>query len=330
MTPTVLSVGSRVLLAACQRLGMNSDQLIAAARIDRDALSDPDGRLPAEAAYELWMLAYEASGDPHLALKVAKAVPSGSYRALEYLIASAPTVGAAFGKISQYFSWIDPSAGLPITAHGDHFTFGLDIAAPASQLPLSAAEYTFGTSWLKVRELTGQTVSPLRVEVGAPAPPTRDVVEEFFGCPVDFQASHNRMHFSKEAWQSVSLNADPTLLAVLDAHAKALLDAVESPSELIHNVRGLLEQSQATLSLSEVARKLGMSERTLQRRLTDEGQPFVNLVAAARQDLAQRLLAERTVAIAEVAFILGFSDQSSFTRAFRRWTGQTPAAYRGR
>lgn len=146
--------------------------------------------------------------------------------------------------------------------------------------------------------------------------------------PLRFSAAHNCMLFSGDTWELASSNADASLLSLLEQHARHLLVSVQEPDSVARGVERLLRDRGPSRSLPEVAKALGLSERTLQRRLAEEGVVFADLAASVREDLARRLLTDRTVAIAEIAYLLGFSDQSSFTRWFKRRTAQTPAAFR--
>jgi len=231
-------------------------------------------------------------------------------------------------KISAYFAWIDTSATLPVVEVDGLFGVGLEVAGPPELVPLRAVEFTFATCWAKARGLTRPGDTPARIDAAAPAP--RDVarLEGFFGCPLRFAAGANRMLFKRAVWEHRCPSADPSLLIVLEQHARTLVEAIEREPGVVGEVRRALYAGGPTPSLGEVAQRLGLSTRTLQRRLRQAETPFADLAASVREELARRLLAERRLALAEVAFVLGFADQSSFTRSFKRWTGRTPAAFR--
>jgi AraC-like DNA-binding protein len=328
MTSTALNVGCRAMLLACERLGLDTEAMLEAHGLTRSQLDDPDGRLPSESARALWDSAYRAAQNPVFALDVAESIPTGAYRVLEYVIASAPTVGAAFSKIGAYFHWVDTSVQLPVGPCGESYAIGIEVEAPPELVPLRALEFTFATCLLKVRALTGHNIAVSRIEAATVAPQHHALLERFFGCPWRFQTGHNRMCFDAETWALPSANADASLLGVLERHAQELVASLQTEPELVGRVRRVLYQRGPSLSLAATAKELGLSARTLQRRLTEAGHVFATVADAVRQDLASRMLAERGVAIAEVAFLLGFADQSSFTRTFKRWTGLTPAAFR--
>ena len=127
--------------------------------------------------------------------------------------------------------------------------------------------------------------------------------------------------------------SDPRLSRVIERHAEALLEARPLPvASASERVRSLLARAigEGEITLAAIAAKSKMSERSLQRRLADEGVTFDALLDEVRRDLALRYLADPKIAVAEVAYLLGYSEPSPFHRAFKRWTGKTPTEARKR
>ena len=113
---TVLSVSSRAMVDACARLGLDTTEILRAAKLDRATLDDPDARIPFEQVGALWQKAYELSKDPNLALHAIEVLPFGAYRVIDFLAASALTIGAALTKVSDYFPIINSLVRLPYAA----------------------------------------------------------------------------------------------------------------------------------------------------------------------------------------------------------------------
>ncbi len=332
MEHSVLAVSCRALIAACEKLGASGDALLAQAGIEKRVIDDPDGRVTPAQVMGIWEAAYATIGDPCLSLHVAEHVPKGAYRVLEYVIGSAPTIGAGFEKISEYFPWIDTSVQLPIERSGDLWAFGVDAGVSAELTPRQAMEFTFATCLRKVREESGVSFSPVRIEMACSAPTDIEGYEgeiaRLFCCPLVFESERNVMLFDDGTWQTPSNAADAPLLSILEEQAQQLLSSVHDTSSLSVDVKRILTERGVSLSLNEVAKELAVSSRTLQRRLRESGVVFADLATEVREQMARQLLRQKTVSVAEVAYLLGFSDQSSFTRAFKRWTGETPAAFR--
>src|SRR5512142_2246100 len=126
MGGSVLSVSSRALLDACARLGLDTREILRAANVNPAAVQDPDARIPIEQVAALWKKAYELSGDPNLALHAVEVLPFGAYRVIDYLGSSAPTVGAALAKVSDYFPLINSVVRLPYTVSDRQVTFAVE------------------------------------------------------------------------------------------------------------------------------------------------------------------------------------------------------------
>jgi AraC-like DNA-binding protein len=173
-------------------------------------------------------------------------------------------------------------------------------------------------------------LAPREVVFRHAAPSTDRFHRDYFGCRVTFDAPLNGIDFA------TSQLSRPTLLADegLSHYLLAQLDDLRlqtSERSLEEDVRGAVADSlpDGQPSKSQVARRLGMSERTLHRRLAERGESFQTIATDARREAAESLLRSGSHSLAEVAFLTGFSDQSAFTRAFKRWTGRKPASFRG-
>lgn len=180
------------------------------------------------------------------------------------------------------------------------------------------------------RQVASRPFQPVEVHVKHPAPESISAHEAYFGCPVHFDSDRDALLVSDETLRTPNRLGDQGIVGFFDAHLDADLDQLGDLDALDGRVRDLVTSSlsEGVPLLSEVARRLAMSGRTLQRRLADEGTSFQELVDAARRDLAIRLLRETDFSLIEVAFMTGFSEQSALTRAFKRWVGLTPGAFR--
>ena len=330
MGGSVLSVSSRALLDACARLGLDTAQILQAARLDSATLQDPDARIPARQVEALWKKAYELSNDPNLALHAVEVLPFGAYRVIDFLASSAPTVGAALAKVSDYFPLINEVVRLPFAVGDRHVTFAVEAPSHPSVITRPYAEYTLAAVFLRTRIATNQPYRLMRVEFTHTRPTDIGEHERIFECPVRFGAETCQMVMARDAWDTPSTGANSTLFSVLDTHAKMLLDQLPKPADLVGRVREAIEAELCggNSSLESVARRLAMSPRTLQRRLRDHGVFFNDVQDALRFRAAKSYLAKGDVAGTEVAYLLGFAEQSSFNRAFKRWSGQTPTDYR--
>jgi AraC-like DNA-binding protein len=326
----VLTVSSRALLDACEALGMDGNALLAAVGLTRHEVTDPDGRIPVDKMAALWREAHARSSDPDLALHAAEALPFGAYAVIDFLARTAVTIGAALERISRYFPLINNAVELPIEHAGDRVRLDMVDRRGPGQLPRAYAEYALAAIVLRTRTAVGNAFPLIAVELAYAAPADDREHVRIFGCPVGFAAQRTGIVIAKATWDTPVERSDSGLAAVLERHAQMLMAKLPVVSDEIGRVRAMI-QSQldgGDPGLDNVARKLGMSRRSLQRRLADENLTYAQVLDEVRSTMARAYLAQRALSIAEVAYLLGFSEQSSFTRAFKRWTGLSPAEFR--
>lgn len=317
------------MLDACARLGLDTAAIRHAAALDEAIVQDPDARIPLEQASALWRKAYELSGDPNLALHAIEILPFGAYRVIDFLAVSAPTIGAAFAKVSDYFPIINSVVRLPYVVGDREVLFHLEAPERPATVTRPYAEYTLAALFLRTRIATNQRFALERVEFSHERPPDVSEHERVFECPVVFGATACRLVIPRAVWDTPR-TGDPNLFSVLDAHARMLLEQVPRSPDVVGRLREAIgaELRGGQPNLECIARRLAMSPRTLQRRLADRGVVFNDVLDAMRFDAAKSYLTQADVAGSEVAYLLGFAEPSSFNRAFRRWTGQTPTEYR--
>jgi AraC-like DNA-binding protein len=324
---TVLTVSSRALIQACERLGVDTESLLRTVGIDRQRLEDPDARLLSSEVGALWAKAYELSGDPVLSLHAAEACPLGAYKVIDFMASCARTVGEAFGCAARYFKLVNTAVRLSIDEAGEPVTF--DVAGegtgPAG-VSRAYAEYCFAAFVLHVRAATGVEFAVQRVTFSHLRPPDVSEHERIFGCPVRFGEERNRLHLDRAAWDAPAAGGHQGVLGVLIEHADLLLSRLPSGPGLVERARRAVGERLrgGDPSLESVARELGMSERSLQRHLREHGYTFNALADEVREGMARLYLEQPDMALAEIGYLLGFADQSTFHRAFKRWTGRTP------
>jgi AraC-like DNA-binding protein len=175
---------------------------------------------------------------------------------------------------------------------------------------------------------------PLRhvgLTIAPPAEPKlREALLETFRAPVEYGTDHPELVFDEKLWSRPTRLARPPLLKVLEEHAAVLLARVPQGEGLEHDLRRELLRQLAggSPTAPAVARGLGLSVRTLQRKLKEHGVSFQDVLDELRGEVALRYLRDPSLSIAEVGHLLGYSEPSSFTRAFKRWSGETPKEFR--
>jgi AraC-like DNA-binding protein len=151
----------------------------------------------------------------------------------------------------------------------------------------------------------------------------------FGGCPVAFDRADNGLSFTDEDATRKTLTSDARLLVTAEQLAERALAETPPSGDFVATVAARLRQSGSiSLGATAIARKMRLGTRTLQRRLEEAGTTFTELQERVRQQLAKELVRDEDLGLAEVAFRVGFSDAASFSRAFKRWTGRAPGAFR--
>jgi AraC-like DNA-binding protein len=318
----------RLVVEALEAVGADAGGLLAAFGIDRATLEDVDARLPASFDLALWAEAPRLSGDECFGLHAAERVRPGSFDVLGYTLQTSPTMGGAFERLVRYNRLIHDQSEMRLSTHGEDARLSFQLFPEGT--PRQQAEFSLAVFLLFARQATGFDVVPRAVDFSHAEP--KDVSEHrrIFRAPLHFRRPRPTLVLARWALDLPLAQADPGLLTVLEKQLGQLISRLAPGEGLMERTRRLvLEQLPGgDPKVEHVGRELGMSSRTLHRRLREAGTSFREVVDGLRHDLAVRYLAEERLAIAEVAYLLGFSEASAFHRSFKRWTGQTPADFR--
>lgn len=318
-TVSVLLV--RPLVFAVGQAGLEA--FFGACDLTPQILADNDARISPAQFCVAWSEAMRLTGDPQLALRIANATPPGAFGIVEYVCRSAPTLGGALRQWVRYLNLLDDAVTVALVVQGDRAYLRVD---RESEAPAPAAHEL---CWaLVARDARKLTTVPFRfhaIELAHPAPGDIAAYRAWFDAPVVFGAATTQMVFPASALDASLASGDPALLAILTRAADELVAKTSRDPLMTQQVKrvvhDLLRSDEAHIDV--VAKRLGVTSRSLQRRLKDEGTSFQTVREDVRRELAQRYLADG-LAISEISFLLGFSEPSAFFRAFKRWTGQTP------
>lgn len=329
--PTIAATSTLAMVRTAESRGVATAPLLAAAGIAREVLDDPDARLPAPAVIQVWNALRQRTGDPALQLAAPTSLPFGAYRVIDYLVGASATVGDGIDRFARFFRLIADTVSLSIVRAGDDYCLCLAMT-DGSPVPPVYVDYVFAALVGRIRMQIRPRLQVQRIELRQPEPPASARYAETFRAPVRFCAAADRLCFSGAEWESPMDSADPALARLLEEHARLLAQRLpRAPVGFTADVQKTIATVMPEgASAEDVARSLNVSVRTLQRRLAPAGTTFREVSESVRERLAEAYLSDPAVSIAEVAFMLGFSDQTSFTRAFRRWTGEAPGRWRRR
>lgn len=306
-------------------------QLLGTLGLEEGRRTDPSFMVPADAYYDFFEQAAAADSDPvSFPLRVGGSMHPDEYGPFGLAWKSAPTLRGSLDRLARYGLVLTSVASYEVeeTFNGAFFhllrTGERKLGMRLSNEANLAAVVAMG------RHVSSEPFSPRAVYFAHPAPDTVAHHESFFECPVHFGAERDSIQISQKSLVASNKLGDESISAFFDTHLDTEVGKLDDTLPLDVRVREHVAPalSEGVPTLSDVARDLGMSGRTLQRRLSKQGLTFQTLVDEARRALATRLVRRGDVSLMEVSFMTGFSDQSSFTRAFKRWSGQTPRSYR--
>ena len=314
------------------RYGIRPHDVFAAVGVAPDA-TDPDARIPYATGVRIWDYCIAKSGDPDFGLHMAEALkPEDALPLVTYVSRSSPTLGESYRRLSRYFALLHRHGTFGVSESGEHALLTYADAPGMPPSPRHPVENWMALMVIEGRREVGRDFAPIRVTFRHPAPPDTREHRRIFRAPLEFDADTNAVVLPRALLDLPQASANAVLHDLLRAQAEGQLKHLPAGSGVLERARvvicTLMIERAAEPGLGDVAARLGMSTRTLQRHLLTSGQTYRTLVDETRRDLGLRHLQERRLGIAEIAFHLGFSELSAFYRACKRWTGQTPGALR--
>lgn len=303
------------------------------AGIYEQSLDDPDRRLELERYVALLRVAKVMTDEPALALHFSEEVGMSKVSIVGLIMEASATMGEAFLQLQRYGRL---AADFGDIAQGPRFEladrsgklFMVDRGWYPDAVP-EMTEIAFGSLVCGPRRFLSQP-HVLAVHVTYPAPTYAAEYRRVFQCPVHFDAEWNAMELHPRITEWEVAQAPRYVFGVLAKHAEGLLHEMDAAKGLRGRVEALLLPTlhEGGSGADTIAAQLGCSRQTLFRRLKDEGVTFTDVLGSLRQEMAKAYLDGRSASVNETAYLVGFSDAASFSRAFKRWTGQSPNDYR--
>ncbi len=318
------------VLAAAERQGVARGALLAQAGIAPEELTAE--RWPIDHITRLWRAAVHCTQDAGFGLKAGAGVGPASFNVVSYLLQSAPTLRAALALVQKYQRLISDGGRFQTITGPEacwvvyHPRQGALAFSPHQIESVLAAVVVFA------RWVTGSALRPQRVQLSQARIGPLAGYREVFQCPVDFEQAFSGVLLANAQLDAPLPQANAQLAQAHQQQAAARLAALSRQDGLEQTLRVWIAsqlQGQAP-ARAQAARALGLSERTLARRMRAEGLSYSALLDGVRRDAALQAVAQTTRALSDIALALGYAEPSVFTRAFRRWTGATPGQWRGR
>ena len=297
----------------------------------RQKLDDPDVRIAEAVTEKAWSLAATLTGDEALGVHLAESLPRGSLDLIEYALRSSPSLEKGFDRLARYGRLLSDRVAARTHREGESLLF---LVHDTATTPLHAArtEFALAVALKLARDSTGADIAPLRVSFAHPAPDNIAEHQRFFHTRVRFGAGSSAMSLSASDASRPIRDADAALARIIHGRLENALgeryrSSAGSTSTRVRHV--LVEHlGRSVVTLDAVATALTVGRRTLTRRLAEERTSFRHILDEVRSDFARALLQDRSLSIGDIAFFLQYSEPAAFHRSFRRWTGQTPLAFR--
>lgn len=311
-----------------KRAGIDRADVVRRASLPLSVLKD-DAPIATAQFFALWHAIESVSADPAIGLRIATGL-DGAVMPLAFVAAyHARDFRDALKRVARFKRLCAPE-DVSLTEAGDRGNLMAHWPhAGTAAVPPSLVDATMVSLVELGRRGTGERLVPLSLELARPAA-SKSALERYFGCPVQFGSKADRLTFRREDLDKLFASYNKDLLEVLAPELDRRLEQHEASQSVAEQTRWVLRRrlTAGRPDIRSVAAELAMSERSLQRRLTDEGVTFQALVSATRHQLALEYLVDPSLTLIELAFMLGYEDQNSFFRAFRQWERQTPSDWR--
>ena len=310
--------------------GVDAAAMLASVGIVPDAPLDAGQMIPAQRYYELLEKIAGQIDVTDLPVRTGALMRLDEYGALGLAFKAATTLGASFARVERYARLWTSVVEYELRPATGGTLFILHRAGERRLGMRLSNEATLVSAVAIARQVCPVPLAPVEVLVRHPAPRRVAAHEEWFGCPVRFGAERDAILFSDETLARPNILGDEGISQYLTTHLDAELSEMTWEPALVMQARAAIAQalSEGAPKMAEIASGLGLSARSFHRRLSEHGMSFQSLTEETRRDLAEGLLRDERHSLAEIAFLTGFSEQSAFTRAFKRWVGTTPATYR--
>jgi AraC-like DNA-binding protein len=327
---TITAAFVRHLVVTAGGLGLDTDELLRGTRLSPAQLDDPDERIPIAVHDRMWDFIAANAGAERFARAAADRFQPQCFGVAGLLATSSDTIGDMGDVLDRYGDLIGPPYLPPRVVSRDGRSSEFVFRFPPGILRLRERGDIGAINVLRtLRLLTGTSFRPLEVRFQHARPPDPRLYDEWFDCPVRFNSPETSVVLPLSTSQPL-LRGDSGIQGYLARHANVLLERLTGTAPFSARVHECLcagLRSGRSTALA-TGRLLGVSERSMQRYLRSEGTSFEEILERTRRELAMIYLDDPTLGIAEIAQLLGYSEASVFFRAFRRWTGITPARYR--
>ena len=323
---------TRNIVEAAVGLGVNKSALLENIGITEEDLASPDARVSSVAHVKLINEAVRLTGNDHFGLYAGSKISPDPANMIYYLFMNSPTFGEALQISAKYYHQYSDSMFAKIVQERNEIRVCLGSFEALPTFPRQINEWVLATWVAMGRKFEGDHHAPLKVRFTNPPPKDDSVLKEFFRAPLEFNCAKTELLYPLSAMETPPQNApgDLALRDIMERHIQIQLERKIKSDSFLKALRDEVASRLASnkFDLPLAAKALGMSGRSLQRRLKGYGTSYRKVVEATQKEAGGEILRDQGLSLGEVTHRLGFASQAAFYRAFHRWHGTTPAEFR--
>ncbi len=324
---TSIATLTEVIARTLESYQIDSKELFESLELPAEPFKNPDARISKDSMEEIWEESVRLTKDPCFGFVVGRNFHTSNLHAVGYSWLASATLREAMERLVRYQRLLSTAAEMDLMEDGDGFHLQID--------PSPGIDYGDDAAFTAIiqmcRDLTHPDFKAVSIHMMRPEPNCAVDLARFFQCPVEYNASLDKITFTPDSVDEQLTRHNPALAQASEEVAREYLANMDKKDVVARARVAIIDHlPDGEPSRREVASELAMSERTLARRLSDRDYTFSALVDEVRGQLAKEYLRQSRFSVTDVAFLLGFSDQSNFARAFKRWTDESPTEFRTR
>ena len=327
---STLSTIGALISRGLEKYGCNSQSIFQKAGLDPEAFADPDARYPFKKMQHLWQLAVEETGQEAFGILLMEDFPPTALQGLGFAWLASDTLRDAINRLQRYSHFISTASNFTLfKKNGKYHLVSSSVPDYMGDLVPASSDAALAAIIQMCRLSAAPDMVPLQVDLSHEPPGDIKIFDDFFRAPLNFSAERNALIFDQEQIEKKLVYSNPKLARANDQMVVDYLHRFRSEN-IAQKVRiEIIDHLPAGVpSQKEIAQSLNLSLRSMQRQLQREKTTFKSSLENVRKTLARNYLKKSSRSIGEIAYLLGFSEPSSFVRAFKRWNGKTPSQYR--
>ena len=330
MSGTTIATAGRILWRMLEQRGINPAPLFKEAGLEPESMDNPQVRYPGKAARRAWRLASKQLSDPAFGLSIARVWRPSDFHALGCAFMASATLRDALKRLIRYNEVVYDVITYSLTEKGNRAILSYSTKHGELDEPAILEDTRWAVVLDGCRRIYGADLDPLEVSFWHFEP--KSAIEEFlayFRCPLRFSEPVASMTFLTEVLDRPLPAANRELALTLDRSLREYVTKL-GRDDIISRTKSVISDClpAGIATIEMVATSLHMGHRNLQRKLSGEDITYRGLVDKVRLELAESYLADGSITLAEISYLVGFSSQAAFSRAFKRWTGLTPQGFR--